>query len=190
MKYTANKIHRRKNLLLKGHDYSRPGYYFITICTQHRFNLSGDVVNGVMVLNDAGKTIDKWWKELENKYNNIELHNYIIMPDHMHGIIRIMENNSTSGIYRSRSCCIRHVFHMPSHRGGHAGPPLWEIIQWFKTMTTNEYIRGVRNNNWQPFDRKLWQRKYYVVIIHSRKSYTRISEYINNNPQNYINMKH
>ena len=68
----------------------------------------------------------------------------------------------------------------------HAGSPVRDnipqIIQWFKTMTTNEYIRNVKQNNWQPFDKKLWQRNYYDHIIRDEKSLDKIREYIRNNP--------
>jgi len=61
------------------------------------------------------------------------------------------------------------------------GPPLPEIVQWFKTMTTNDYIRGVKNSNWPRFDQKLWQRNYYEHIIRSEDSYLTIAEYIQTN---------
>jgi len=64
----------------------------------------------------------------------------------------------------------------------HIGSPLHETIQWFKTMTTNEYIRGVKQKKWQRFDEKLWQRNYYERIIRDEKSYIKISEYIKKNP--------
>ncbi|MDZ4667803.1 MAG: transposase [bacterium] len=62
--------------------------------------------------------------------------------------------------------------------------PLHRVVQWFKTMTTNEYIRGVKQMGWQPFDRKLWQRNYWEIIIRNQQSYQRISNYIINNPKN------
>ncbi len=69
--------------------------------------------------------------------------------------------------------------------GEHVGSPLQRVLQWFKTMSTNEYIRGVKNYNWQRFDRKLWQRNYWEHIIRNEKTYKRISEYIKNNPYNW-----
>ncbi|MDR2140123.1 MAG: transposase [Tannerella sp.] len=70
-------------------------------------------------------------------------------------------------------------------QGEHAGSPLHRVVQWFKTMTTNEYIRGVKTSGWQPFDKKLWQRNYYEHIIRNEKSYQHISDYIINNPQKW-----
>jgi REP element-mobilizing transposase RayT len=64
----------------------------------------------------------------------------------------------------------------------HTGSPLQRVIQWFKTMTTNEYIRGVKQNGWLPFLGKLWQRNYYEHIIRNENEMARIREYILNNP--------
>ena len=79
----------RKSLRLKHYDYSRAGLYFITICTQNRESFFGDIQNNKMVLNDAGKMIETLWQEIQNDFLNIALHEYIIMPNHLHGIIEI-----------------------------------------------------------------------------------------------------
>jgi hypothetical protein len=71
---------------------------------------------------------------------------------------------------------------MKNTEGEHVGSPLYRVVQWFKTMTTNEYIRGVKNNNWQRFNGKLWQRNYYEHIIRNEQSYHNITKYIKNNP--------
>ncbi len=66
--------------------------------------------------------------------------------------------------------------------GEHIGSPLRDIIRWFKTMTTNHYIRGVKQYDWMPFDGKLWQRNYYEHIIRNEREYLNIMNYIENNP--------
>jgi REP element-mobilizing transposase RayT len=71
------------------------------------------------------------------------------------------------------------------HVGEHIGSPLRRVVQWLKTMTTNEYIRGVKNDGWQPFSGKLWQRNYYEHIIRNEKSYKTIADYIINNPYSW-----
>jgi REP element-mobilizing transposase RayT len=71
--------------------------------------------------------------------------------------------------------------------GEHIGSPLQRVMQWFKTMSTNEYIRNVKTNNWPRFDGKLWQRNYWEHIIRDEKSYSAISEYIINNPLKWNN---
>jgi len=73
--------------------------------------------------------------------------------------------------------------------GEHMGSPLHAVVQWFKTMTTNEYIRGVKTLGWQRFDKKLWQRNYWEHIIRDEQSYQRIANYIINNPIKWQNDK-
>jgi len=73
--------------------------------------------------------------------------------------------------------------------GEHIGSPLHRVVQWFKTMTTNHYIRGVKQHNWKQFNGKLWQRNYWEHIIRNEKSYHNISNYIINNPKNWNNDK-
>ena len=105
--------------------------------------------------------IEKWYLKIKSKYTNIKCHEYIIMPNHAHFIIEI----------RNKS--------LPD---GHVGPSLQTMIQWFKTMTTNEYIRGVKNKNWPRFEKRLWQKRYWDHIIRDERSYINISDYIRNNP--------
>jgi REP element-mobilizing transposase RayT len=66
-------------------------------------------------------------------------------------------------------------------QGEHTGSPLHRVVQWFKTMTTNEYIRGVKTLGWKPFNKRLWQRNYYEHIIRSEEECSKIAEYIMNN---------
>jgi REP element-mobilizing transposase RayT len=74
---------------LKDYDYSQAGGYFVTICTQNRQCLFGDIADGKMVLNDAGWMVSEAWEWLEKQYNYVELDKWGIMPNHMHGIIII-----------------------------------------------------------------------------------------------------
>jgi len=154
------KIHHRRSIRLKNYDYASDGAYFATICAQHKEYMFGNVIDGKMVLNSAGKMIKKWLCELENKFKNIELNEYIIMPNHIHLIIFIMVG---ANLY---VCPIG----------------IQRIIQWLKTMTTNECIRNVKQNDWKRFDRKLWQKNYYDRIIRNEKELDKIRKYILENP--------
>ena len=89
MKYNP-KIHHRQSIRLKGYDYSQAGLYLLTICTQNRIHLFGDINNGIMKLNDAGNMLCYWYNELENKYQNIQCHEMVVMPNHFHCIIEII----------------------------------------------------------------------------------------------------
>ena len=84
------KIHHRKSTRLKDYDYSSDGAYFLTICVQNKEYKFGDIIDGKMILNPAEKMIRKWLCELENKFKNISLDEYVIMPNHIHLIIFIM----------------------------------------------------------------------------------------------------
>ncbi|MCI4626019.1 MAG: hypothetical protein L3V56_08655, partial [Candidatus Magnetoovum sp. WYHC-5] len=82
--------HRRRSLRLKGYDYSQNNAYFITICSQNKECLFGNIKEQRMILNCAGEMLQKWWFELEHKFPNIKLDEHIIMPNHLHGIIHIV----------------------------------------------------------------------------------------------------
>ena len=84
--YNPNR-HHRKSIRLPGYDYSQSGAYFITVCAQKRECFFGEIADGEMRLNDAGKMIQKWHNELPNKFPDIELNEYVIMPNHFHCII-------------------------------------------------------------------------------------------------------
>lgn len=79
----------RHSIRLPKYDYSQSGYYFVTICTQNRECLLGEIVDGEMKLNDAGNIVNSQWNELLNRFHNVELDEYVVMPNHMHIIIQI-----------------------------------------------------------------------------------------------------
>ncbi|MCT4615823.1 MAG: hypothetical protein N4A49_13235 [Marinifilaceae bacterium] len=208
-KYNPN-IHHRKSIRLKGYDYSQKGMYFITICTQNRKHLFGEIPvranivradlrvcpmrvcpndSPIMQLNHAGTMVKKWYYELENKFNDIKCHEIIIMPNHIHFIIenvgadlRVCPNDSgehaISGDSQNKSG--EHPI-----LGEHIGSPLRDILQWFKTMTTNEYIRGVKNGKYPRFEKRIWQRNYWEHIIRNENEYKRIAQYIIDNPKKW-----
>ena len=90
-KYNPN-IHHRRSIRLKGYDYSQAGLYFITICCHNRICRFGAVVDGKMILNDAGIIADSCWLEIPKHFPNAVLHEYIIMPNHVHGIIELTDS--------------------------------------------------------------------------------------------------
>ena len=149
-----------KPIRLKNYDYGKEGYYFITLCVQNKKHLfeieKNNVGNDLCVVPPMQNLIiHKWLKETENKFNII-IDKYVIMPNHIHAIIKITER--------------------------HAGRSLQDVMRWFKTMTTNEYIKGIKNNNLKPFDKKLWQKSYYDHVIRGEADYKEIWDYIENNP--------
>ena len=167
--------HRRRSTRLRGYDYSQPGAYFVTICTQDRAALFGEIKDGEMRLNDAGRMVERWWVDLANKFQSVKIDKYVVMPNHFDGIVSIV--GADLGV-----CPGAGARNSSGEKGAHVGAPLPQIIQWFKSMTTNEYIRGVRRLGWPAFSGKLWQRGYYDHIIRSDQALDRIREYIVNNP--------
>ena len=181
MKYNPQ-IHNRQSIRLKGYDYSQAGLFFITICTQNRVCLFGDIKNNEMTLNSAGKMIESEWINLKNRFPNIELHEFVTMPNHFHGILEIVENGQHENGQHENG----------QHENGQPqgiAPTVGDMMGAFKSITTVEYIRGVKNWGWPPFDGKLWQRNYWEHIIRDSNSYKNISEYIVSNPQKWKNDK-
>ncbi len=147
----------RKLNRMRGFDYSSSGAYFITICIYRRLPLLGDIVNGNMILNRAGEMIKSVWDEMPAFYPGIGTDEFIVMPDHIHGIINIDSGS----------------FSLP------------DIIKRYKSLTTRRYIHEVNENGWPGFFRKLWHRSYYDRIIRDHDELIRIREYIIKNPSRW-----
>jgi putative transposase len=126
----------------------------------------GEIVSGEMRLTDAGRMAAQWYQELENKFSDIRIDAFVVMPNPVHFIVV----NTGDGTDES---------------GEHAGSPLRAVVQWFKTMTTNEYIRRVKTEGWRPFPGQLWQRNYYEHIIRNDRDWNRIRAYIRENPERW-----
>ena len=161
-RYDPN-IHHRKPFRLEGYDYSQEGLYFITICIQNHKCLLGVITDGTLILSDAGRMVETEWLSLPTRFPNIQLHEFIVMPNHFHAIIEITtydekHNNQTSPV---------NVF---------------SIIDAFKSITTVKYIHGVKNDGWTRFENKFWQYSYWEHIIRKIESYQQIADYIINNP--------
>jgi len=160
---------------LKGYDYSQPGAYFVTICTQDHLLLFGDIVDGKMLLNDAGLMVQTVWKGLSRRFPNIRSDVYVVMPNHFHAIVIILDVGAPLVGAQNRA-------DTRPGAGTRPAPTLGDIVGAFKSLTTNEYIRGVRRFGWTPFPGRLWQRNYYEHIVRNEDELERIREYIVNNP--------
>jgi REP element-mobilizing transposase RayT len=192
------KFHNRHSIRLKLFDYSQPRYYFITICVQNRSNLFGNIINNNIEINNAGKMVQTWWLKFPSKFSNIILDEFIVMPNHIHGIIQLINNDSLVGAdprvcpkYTPRVCpkIDNGQIRDGQIRGFAPTGTIPQIVQWYKTMTTNEYIRNVKQNDWTPFPGRLWQRNYYEHIIRNHLALNNIRKYIINNPMNWKNDK-
>jgi putative transposase len=160
--------HRRRSVRVPGYDYSQPGAYFVTICVRDRDCLLGDVVEERVVLNDVGRIVQETWFDLPNHYPHVELDEFVIMPNHVHGIIVLTEEPIS----------VVGAGFKPAPTGN---PPkrhgLTEIVRGFKTLSARRI-----NDMQQTTGVSFWQRGYYEHIIRNDRALYRIREYILNNP--------
>jgi len=159
----------RRSIRLRDYDYSQPGVYFITICTLHRGYPFGEIVDGKMVLNEMGDIAAESWQWLERQYEYVVLDEWVIMPNHLHGIIVITDCRGGSRTAPTRN--VRTRLDQPNRK------PLGRLIGAFKTVSTKR-INEMHNTP----GAKLWQRNYYEHIIRSDDEMNRIRRYISHNP--------
>ena len=115
-------IHHRRSIRLKGYDYSQAGAYFITICTKNRECMFGDILDGKMVLNHAGDMIQTVWDEIPLYYAGIDIDEFAVMPNHIHGIIVIV-GATPCGCPVSTPCGCRSITGQTLENG--RGPGYW-----------------------------------------------------------------
>ena len=165
-------FHRRKSIRLKGYDYSQPGAYFVTICTKNRKAIFGDVVDGEMRMSQMGEIASRCWREIPDHFTNVELDEFVVMPNHVHGIIVILDDVNSVGVI--------HESPLPKTTTERRRMLLPKIIGRFK-MNSAKRINLLRNSSGIP----VWQRNYFEHIVRDEKSMTRIREYIDTNPQRW-----
>jgi len=156
----------RKPNRLPGYDYSLPGYYYVTICVQDRLPLLARAVNGIILVNEYGKIVKHQWLYLAERYNYITLDEFVVMPDHVHGIVVINEPIVGAG----RDLPLHDVYKIK---------PLHEIIGALKTTSSKQ----IHTAGCVEFK---WQRSFYDRIIRDDKELYFIRNYIRNNPSRYI----
>ena len=165
--YNPDKHHRR-SIRLKGYDYRQAGAYFVTICTKNRACWFGAVADGEMQLNDAGRAAQASWDELPIRFPNLRLDVFVVMPNHIHGIIIVGAqfiapgNSSPSRSDGARQGAMNRA------------PTLGEIVRTFKAVST----RVIRQTIIPDF---AWQRNYYEHVIRDEDSLNRIRQYILDN---------
>ncbi len=153
-----------------------------------------------MQLNDAGKMIENEWVKLPQRFPNIELHEYVVMPNHFHAILEIVGATlvvaQNDGLKTAQNNGLKTTQNNGLH--GKTGQPqgfaptgktLGDMVGAFESITTVEYIRGVKNENWERFNGKLWQRNYWEHTIRNENVYWQIAQYILNNPLKWDNDK-
>jgi len=159
-----NQILNRHSIRLKEYDYSQAGAYFATVCTKFRKTIFGEIINGIMQMNDSGLVIAETWHWLSEQYPYVELDTWVVMPNHFHGILFLLDDRRGG----SRTA--------PTNR-----KPLGRLIGAFKTVSTKR-INIIRGTPGQP----VWQRNYYEHVIRNEIDMEEIREYIQNNPLKWL----
>lgn len=191
MKYNPQKHHRR-SIRLKGYDYTQTGAYFITVCTWQRQCLLGEVVNGEMQLSRYGEAVKFNWDILPKRYNGVQLDAFIIMPNHVHGIIFLHDSGWEGAGLETLFPTTATLAVKPaptesiaSAKSSHQQSKIYglpEIVRGFKTFSSRR-INQLRSQAGIP----VWQRGYYEHIIRHKESLTAIRDYILKNPWNWHN---
>jgi len=168
--------HHRRSIRLKGYDYTQPGAYFVTLVTQGRECLFGEIVDGVMKLNGAGEIAQQEWQRLARQFTNLLLDAFVIMPNHIHAIIVITE--PVGSPRRSENPLPDQMFNGSPRQSRPHGPPpgsLGSFVGQFKSRLTKCLGLAV----------PVFQRNYYEHIIRNEAEWERIAAYIQANPANW-----
>ena len=189
MKYNPDKHHRR-SIRLQGYDYSQPGIYFITLCTQNHECLFGEILNGEMRLNEFGKMTQQCWLEIPHHFPHVKLDEFVIMPDHIHGIIIL---NDIVGAKNFSPQPSNNFSPQPSNNfSPQPMPTPQQNITPFRSpsKTIGSIIRGFKIGVTKGFRQNMdiyvvWQRNYYEHIIRNKVELNRMRQYIIDNPKKW-----
>ncbi len=160
----AQSLPQRKSPRLKGYDYSLAGAYFVTVCSYQRRYLFGYIQNRIMILNDLGHVVEAQLMNLPNHWNGVDLDLFVVMPNHIHAIIIIVEHSQTDAQKRV--------------------PTLGKIVGNFKAGVTRiASLQGLLVDDAD--SGKIWQGRYHDHIIRDERSMNQIQEYVANNPSRW-----
>jgi REP element-mobilizing transposase RayT len=166
---------------LKDWNYSENGYYSITICAFQREEIFGEIINGKMILNKIGKIIEENWKQIPQIRKNIQLDKFVVMPNHLHGIL-IIENTENS--------------HNAETPHLHVETPQWGVSTSIRHLKWKTSLIGIIINQFKgvctkqihafnPSLKRIWQPRYHDRIIRDEEEYNRIQAYILTNAENW-----
>ena len=170
--------HHRRSIRLRGYDYSQPGAYFVTILTQDRHPLFGEIVDSVNRLSIIGDMVEHEWLRLELRFHNITLDTYVIMHNYIHGIITLNETCKGTGDSMDGSILEGIPRALTVERFGAPTPgSIQTIIRSYKSSTTLRYHRMMGD-----ITVRMWHRNYFEHNIRDERELERIREYIQANP--------
>lgn len=189
----------RRSIRLPDFDYTNPGAYFVTICAHDRQYLFGDVVDGLMRVNGWGEIVQQTWAALPEHFTHVELDQFIVMPNHVHGIIVLKDDAAAVGAKQVSSASpafVPPVFAPVLNQGkageslalplhGTVAGSLCAVVQNFKSVTARK-INKSRHTPAHP----VWQRNYYEHVIRNDCDLAAICEYIAGNPARWLDDEH
>lgn len=164
--------HHRRSIRIKGYDYTQTGAYFVTIVTSRRDCLFGEIVAGEMVLSNFGKIADECWRAIPEHFPAVGLGAYVIMPNHVHGVIHIVDGRGAALLRPN----VRPNESSPDESRPNVKPgSLGAIVRSYKSAVSYRIHK-------EHHAAGIWQRNYYEHIIRDDKDLQRITDYINTNP--------
>src|SRR5450631_1524226 len=173
----------RQSMRLRYFDYSKPGYYFVTICVQQHLCVFGEIVDGCMELNDTGKLVKYLWERLPRRFATVQLDAFVIMPNHVHGIIELTDLPPSENPVENPRVPVRFQATMRfAANRRRIKPVLGAVVRDFKGAAAYEIHK-------EGFVEFAWQRNYYESIIDDEKSLEVIRNYIVNNPETWAKDK-
>lgn len=188
--------HYRRSIRLKGYNYSSEGTYYVTIVTQGRECLFGEIIDGEMYISEYGEIVQQWWNEIPVHFSNVELGAFVIMPNHVHGIIfittkrrgEVISPRSNSNQDNQEFIIDEEISHVrdESMKQGGGTPPLHrrtlgQIVAYFKYQSTKEMNMVEETNTITKF----WQRNYHDRVIRNEKELKQKTDYILDNPSRW-----
>ena len=165
--------HHRRSIRLSGYDYSQEGVIFVTTCTYQREMLFGEVLDGQMVINDIGHIVLVAWQGLPLRFPSLTLDEFVIMPNHVHGILIFGKREETSGAATEGGAATE-------EGAASSAPMLGQVMRAFKSLTAISANRQLGRTQWP-----LWQRNYHEHIIRNEQVMEKARRYIAVNPMRW-----
>lgn len=179
------KVHHRQSIRLRGYDYSKSGWYFVTVCSYQRRKIFGEIINNQMLSSPAGKIAESCWRNIACYSPLINLHDFIVMPNHLHGIIQLvgapfiapnsetmLEEDMGQGTINQGAIKLGAI---------NRAPTVGEIVRRFKARCSWEINRTLQMQGVP-----VWQRNYHEHIIRNESALIAISDYVRTNPLRWI----
>ena len=182
---SSNNLPNRQSCRMPRYDYTHPGYYFVTICTQDRSHAFGKVIDAEMHLSREGQICKHVWLSLPERFTNVAIDEAVLMPNHIHGIILLNRppvSVETSNIPKRFKPHMRNLEEerQKTHPEAYRSVPVGQIVRTFKAAST----RLIRKQSTPSF---AWQRNYWLTLLPTKEHLEHVRHYIQTNPATWHN---